>query len=218
MSNAFSFRLSPQETEWVISQALPGETQHQTAQRLLRQLYANSFKPVDSKAPVADNQQRAVNNQTTTVDNIQDIVDSRLEAKLAEVESDIYARLADQLNAALEVRLGKHDRGSEELLQQQLAALQTERDELDQECNRLSAKVGDLDLAVQNLTEELSQARTELETRPSLPAGSESAQNHQAIALPDPAQLLNVLRQRYPKLKLTLKDVEAVLAALEEAG
>jgi len=215
MSNAFSFRLSQQETEWVLSQALPGETQHQTAQRLLRQLYTNSFNSVDNQVQSVDSSVNPVYNSASPVDNIEDIVDSRLQEKLAELESDIYARLADQLNATLDVRLGELSRGSDdELLRQQLAAVQAERDELDKECDRLTAKVGDLDLEKQTLAEELRQARADLKVRSHSPAGSDSVPNHSPSALPDAAELLQQLRAKNPKSKASLRDVEAILAAM----
>jgi hypothetical protein len=107
MSNAFSFRLSAAETEWVKLQALPGETQHQTAQRLIRQLYTDSVNSVDNLNLTVDKTPVAVYNNHSDVDSVTDIVDSRIQQKVEELESDLYSRLSDQLNGLLETRLGE---------------------------------------------------------------------------------------------------------------
>jgi len=89
-SNAFSFRLSPTETDWILEQALDGETQHQTAQRLIRGLYQQSQgKPV----------KESVRDTTATVDS--------LEERLVEMKASLYGELADQLNGLLDARLGE---------------------------------------------------------------------------------------------------------------
>jgi hypothetical protein len=95
-SNAFSFRLSPTETDWILKQALDGETQHQTAQRLIRQLYQQSQGITEKESTVS---QHLVYNTADTVDS--------LEERLVEIKADLYNELADQLNGLIEVRLGE---------------------------------------------------------------------------------------------------------------
>ncbi len=95
-SNAFSFRLSPSETDWVLNQALDGETQHQTAQRLIRQLYQQSQGYIKTESTVS---QQPVYNTTDTVDS--------LDERLKEIKADLYSELTDQLNGLIEVRLGE---------------------------------------------------------------------------------------------------------------
>jgi len=72
-----------------------------------------------------------------------------------------------------------------------------------------------LDLEKQNLAEELQQARAELaelETLTLSPAGTDKVK---PISLPDAAELLNTIRQQNPKSKVSLRDIEAILAAIE---
>jgi hypothetical protein len=96
-SNAFSFRLSPSETDWVLSQALDGETQHQTAQRLIRQLYQQSQGHTKTESTASQQ----------PVYNTDDSVDSRVEERLKEIKADLYNELADQIQGLIEVRLGE---------------------------------------------------------------------------------------------------------------
>jgi hypothetical protein len=74
--------------------------------------------------------------------------------------------------------------------------------------DRLTAKVGDLDLEKQHLADELAETRAELDqVRRSL--------NQSAMALPEPATLLSTVRNQLgKKSKATLQDVEAILEIL----
>jgi predicted RNase H-like nuclease (RuvC/YqgF family) len=84
-------------------------------------------------------------------------------------------------------------------------------EELDREVDRLTAKVGDLDLEKQNLADELAQVRAELET---LRRSSTSDSTILLNQLPEPLTLLNQLRGKLPKTKVTSRDIEAILELL----
>ncbi len=81
-------------------------------------------------------------------------------------------------------------------------------EELDREVDRLTAKVGDLDLEKQNLVDELQQTQAELEKARSY----SSDQN--VSELPEAGDLLNQLKGKVPKTKISLREVEAILQLL----
>lgn len=86
-----------------------------------------------------------------------------LEKRLGKTDSLEASEASRQLPTELSNELPSSV-GNEEVVRllNEVAALKTERDILDQECDRLSQKVGDLDLEKQTLAEELRQARVEL--------------------------------------------------------
>jgi uncharacterized coiled-coil DUF342 family protein len=79
-----------------------------------------------------------------------------------------------------------------------------DRDELDREVDRLTAKVGDLDLEKQNLAHQLEQVRAELEMR-------SQKTNAPNFPLPEPGELLNQFRKKLPKSRISLREVEMLL-------
>ncbi len=81
-------------------------------------------------------------------------------------------------------------------------------EELDQEVDRLTAKVGDLDLEKQNLADELALTRAELEE---VRSQKTDASN---LNLAEPAELLNQFRKKLPKSKISLREVETILEML----
>ncbi len=72
----------------------------------------------------------------------------------------------------------------------------------------LHAKNGDLDLEKQNLADELAQVRAELEEARS---HDSSESTHE---LPEAGDLLNQLKGKLPKTKISLREIEAILELL----
>ena len=95
-----------------------------------------------------------------------------------------------------------------ESLLKKLQDTRAERDELDREVDRLSVKAGDLDLEKQNLAEQLEQVKAELEEVRSQKTDAP------VFELPEPAELLNQLRKKSPKSKVSLREVEMLLELL----
>ncbi|MBE9092939.1 flagellar alpha dynein [Tychonema sp. LEGE 07203] len=82
--------------------------------------------------------------------------------------------------------------------------------EWDAELNQLHERNGDLGLEVQNLKEELKEARRDQE------ANKKSAPT--VAEFPEPADLLNQLKARRKKSGANLADMEAVLEILGTDG
>lgn len=94
----------------------------------------------------------------------------------------------------------------------ELKQLRSDRDELDREVDRLTEKVGDLDLEKQHLAEELAQARAELDELRSHGTGSLIDE------LPEASELLNQLKGKFPKSKVSLREVESLLELIDGGG
>jgi hypothetical protein len=72
----------------------------------------------------------------------------------------------------------------------------------------LHIKNGDLDLEKQNLADKLQQTQAELEKARS---HDSSESTHE---LPEAGDLLNQLKGKFPKTKISLREVEAILELL----
>jgi hypothetical protein len=108
-SKALSFRVSDAAANWLQSQALPGDSVHTTAKRLIEQM-ASGF---EHTAPSPAN---TVSNSVISIQEIEEIVDIRVQQKIEELESDLHARLVDQLNELLNQRLAPLEQEKNALL------------------------------------------------------------------------------------------------------
>ncbi|WP_293158134.1 MULTISPECIES: flagellar alpha dynein [unclassified Microcoleus] len=94
----------------------------------------------------------------------------------------------------------------DESLRQELKAANKQLAEWDKELNQLHERNGDLGLEVQNLKEELREAKSDRhENKKSVPTIAE---------FPEPADVLNQLKARRKKSRADLADIETVLEIL----
>lgn len=94
-------------------------------------------------------------------------------------------------------------------LEKELAEVKREKEEIDKECDRLSVVAGDALNQIELLKEQIANQQPE----PTTPLMETAIL---ALELPEPAMLLNQLKGKHPKSKISLKEIEAILSLLED--
>lgn len=113
-------------------------------------------------------------------------------------------------------------------LQNRLEELQRERDELDHECNEIQEKHGLAVLNIQKLEEKIELLEQQTAIFPSEVAFATSEHLEEieelrrqvaapARELPEPAIIFNRLKDKRPKSKAVLKDIELAMELMEES-
>lgn len=163
---------------------------------------------------------------------------ARAESRLR--ESDGWQEQLTQLQRANLRNSGEAEKAEERAqsaearvkeLEEMLKAIETERDELDRECNQLHAQHGDTlneiellkeQLTTSHLTENALQSEIDLtvdalqlKDAATTVNALQSESAAPTLNLPEPAILLNQLKGKHPKTKVSLKDIEAILGLLE---
>ena len=152
-SQVFSFRLSTDEALQLRHKALPGESDNQTAQRLIRETLGLST--VSTVTP------------PLSTDSLDERIESILEERLssfASNQNDLLSRLQERLQEveAQVKKLPASNLADVDKLQTDVDRLQQERDQLDARNLELEAADGDLKHELLNKNEEIAHLKEEL--------------------------------------------------------
>jgi DNA repair exonuclease SbcCD ATPase subunit len=152
-SQVFSFRLSTDEALQLRHKALPGESDNQTAQRLIRETLGLST--VSTVTP------------PLSTDSLDERIESILEERLssfASNQNDLLSRLQERLQEveAQVKKLPASNLADVDKLQTDVDRLQKERDQLDARNLELEAADGDLKHELLNKNEEIAHLKEEL--------------------------------------------------------
>ncbi len=156
-SQVISYRLSTDEVLQLRQKALPGESDNQTAQRLMREtLGVSTASTASTVTPFLS---------TVSLDErIESILEERL-SSFASNQNDLLSRLQERLQEveAQVKKLPASNLADVDKLQTDVDRLQKERDQLDARNLELEAADGDLKHELLNKDEEIARLKEELE-------------------------------------------------------
>jgi len=82
ISTGLSFRVSDKVVDWLESQALPGESLHSTAKRLMESMASSVYSPTDTVYTTGENVRNSVDTVHNSVDTLKDQLKQELRDEL----------------------------------------------------------------------------------------------------------------------------------------